>query len=183
MAELFGFEIKRKVEEKESVSFAPKQNDDGAMVVAEGGVYGTYVDMDGAIRTESELVNRYRDISQHPEVETAIDDIVNEAIVADPKKEIVTLNLDDLEQPDKIKKRILKEFESVQELLEFNTKSYDVFKRWYIDGRLYYHVIIDDKAPQNGIKKIRYIDQRKIRKVREVKKRKIKNSAASTVET
>jgi hypothetical protein len=183
MAELFGFEIKRKVEEKEPISFAPKQNDDGAMVVAEGGVYGTYVDMDGAIRTESELVNRYRDISQHPEVETAIDDIVNEAIVSDPKKHIVTLNLDDLEQPDKIKKMILEEFDNIQELLEFTTKSYDVFKRWYIDGRLYYHVIIDDKAPSDGIKELRYIDPRKIRKIREIKKRKIKNTTATSVET
>lgn len=182
MAELFGFEIKKKVEQQPIVSFTPPQTDDGAMVVAEGGVYGTYVDMDGAIRTESELVNRYREISQHPEVEIAVDDIVNEAIVADPKKEIVSLNLDDLKQPDNIKKMILDEFESVQELLEFNTKSYDIFKRWYVDGRLYYHVIIDDKAPQEGIKELRYIDPRKIRKIREVKKRKIKNSSVPSME-
>ena len=180
--ELFGFEIKKREEEKPVVSFTPPQTDDGAMVVAEGGVYGTYVDMDGAIRTESELVNRYREISQHPEVEIAIDDIINEAIVADPKKQIVSLNLDDLKQPDNIKKMILDEFEAVQELLEFNTKSYDIFKRWYVDGRLYYHVIIDEKAPQVGIKELRYIDPRKIRKIREVKKRKIKNSTASSME-
>jgi hypothetical protein len=130
MAELFGFEIKRKVEPIDIPSFTPKAADDGAMVVAEGGVYGTFVDLDGAVRTEAELVNKYREIAMHPEVEMAIDDIVNEAIVADPKKSIVSLNLDDLEQPDKIKKMIIEEFDNVVDLLEFNQHAYEIFKKW-----------------------------------------------------
>ena len=172
MAELFGFEIKRKNEEKELPSFAPKKDEDGALVVAEGGAYGTYVDLEGAIRTESELVNKYREMSLHPEIELAIDDIINESIVMDPKKEIVTLNLDDLEQPDKIKKLITEEFDNVLELLEFNQNAYEIFRKWYVDGRLYYHVIIDEKQPREGIKELRYVDPRKIRKIKTQKRRK-----------
>ena len=173
--QLFGFEIKKKVEEPASVSFAPKQTDDGAMVVQGGGVYGTYVDLDGSIRTETELVTRYREMSQHPEVETAIDDIVNEAIVGDPEKEPVEINLDDLEQPDRIKSLITEEFKRVLELLEFNEYSYDTFRKWYIDGRLYYHVIIDNQNPRDGIQELRYIDPKNIRKIREQKKKKTEN--------
>lgn len=173
--QLFGFEIKKKVEEPQPVSFAPKQTDDGAMVVQGGGVYGTYVDLDGSIRTETELVTRYREMAQHPEVETAIDDIVNEAIVGDPEKEPVEINLDDLDQPDRIKKLIAEEFKNVLELLEFNEYSYDVFRKWYIDGRLYYHVIIDNDNPRDGIKELRYIDPKNIRKIREQKKKKTEN--------
>jgi hypothetical protein len=115
----------------------------------------------------------------HPEVEMAIDDIVNEAIVADPKKAIVSLNLDDLEQPDKIKKLIQEEFDNVVDLLEFNQYAYEIFKKWYVDGRLIYHAMIDETNPREGIKELRYVDPRKIRKVRTVKKRKV--SARSNV--
>lgn len=181
MAELFGFQIKRKVEPVDIPSFTPKAADDGAMVVAEGGVYGTFVDLDGAVRTEAELVNKYREVSMHPEVEMAIDDIVNEAIVADPKKEIVTLNLDDLEQPDKIKKLIQEEFDNIVDLLEFNQHAYEIFKKWYVDGRLLYHAMIDEKNPREGIKELRYIDPRKIRKVRTQKKRRVSNQSNITV--
>lgn len=173
--QLFGFEIKKKSEDQPSVSFAPKQTDDGAMVVQGGGVYGTYVDLDGSIRTETELVTRYREMSQHPEVETAIDDIVNEAIVGDPEKEPVEINLDDLDQPDKIKALITDEFKKVLELLEFNEYSYETFRKWYIDGRLYYHVIIDNNNPRDGIQELRYIDPKNIRKIREQKKKKTEN--------
>ena len=173
--QLFGFEFKKKVEEPTSVSFAPKQSDDGAMVVQGGGVYGTYVDLDGSIRTETELVTRYREMSMHPEVETAIDDIVNEAIVGNPEKEPIEINLDDLEQPDKIKTLITEEFKNILGLLHFNEYSYDTFRKWYIDGRLYYHVIIDNKNPRDGIKELRYIDPKHIRKIREQKKKKTEN--------
>jgi hypothetical protein len=172
MAELFGFEIKRRVEEPAPVSFAPKQTEDGAMVVQAGGVYGTYIDLDGAIRTETELVNKYREMAQHPELETAIDDIVNEVIVGEPDVKPVELILDDLKQPDKIKKLILEEFDNVLQLLEFENLSYELFKRWYVDGRLYFHAIIDEKAPRDGIKELRYVDPRNIRKVREKKSKK-----------
>lgn len=173
MAELFGFEIKRKQEEKELPSFVPKPDDEGSLVLAEGGAYGQYVDMEGAIRTESELVSKYREMAQHPDIELALDDILNEAVVLDPKKEVVSLNLDDLEQPERIKKLILEEFDTVLELLEFNQHAYEIFKKWYVDGRLFYHVMIDEKKPQEGIKELRYIDPRKIRKIKTQKKRKV----------
>jgi|LakMenE18May11ns_1017448.scaffolds.fasta_scaffold9953932_4 hypothetical protein len=181
MAELFGFEFKRKIEPVDIPSFTPKAADDGAMVVAEGGVYGTFVDLDGAVRTEAELVNKYREVAMHPEVEMAIDDIVNEAIVADPKKAIVSINLDDLEQPDKIKKMIMEEFDTIVDLLEFNQHAYEIFKKWYVDGRLLYHAMIDEDKPREGIKELRYIDPRKIRKVRTVKKRKVSSTSNVTV--
>ena len=172
MAELFGFEIKKKV--AEPVSFAPKVNDDGAVIVSEGGIYGTYVDMDGSIRTEAELVNKYREMSMYPEVDQAIDDIVNEVITQEPETEPVELILDDIPGlPDKVKKIFIEEFKEVLNLLEFNQLSYEVFRRWYVDGRLYYHVIIDEKNQGLGIQELRYIDPRKIRKVREVRRKKL----------
>ena len=145
------------------------------MVVQAGGVYGTYVDLDGSIRTETELVTKYREMSEHPELEQAIDDIVNEAIVGDSKDEPVEINLDDLDQPDRIKEIIREEFKNVLELLEFNDYSYDIFRKWYVDGRLYYHTIIDEKNPREGIKELRYIDPRHIRKIREQSKKKTQN--------
>ena len=181
MAELFGFEIKRKQAEKEYPSFAPKQEDDGALVVAEGGAYGTFVDMDGAIRTEAELVSKYREMAMHPEVELAVDDIVNEAIVIDPQEELVTINLDDLDQPDRVKKLIREEFENVLGLLEFHQHAYEVFRKWYVDGRIYYHLIIDEQNPREGIKELRYIDPRKIRKIKAQKKKKISSDSREKV--
>ena len=169
--QLFGFEIKKRNEEPATVSFAPKPNDDGAMVVQAGGIYGTYVDMDGSIRTETELVTRYRELSQHPELELAIDDVINEAMVGDSQDSPVEINLDDLEQPDRIKDLITEEFKNILNLLEFNDYSYDIFKKWYVDGRLYYHLIVDPKDLRAGIKELRYIDPRNIRKVREQKKK------------
>ena len=166
---LFGFEIKRKNEEPIE-SFAPEIKDDGAVVVAAGGAYGTFVDLDGTARTESELVAKYREISLQPEIEQAIDDIVNEAIDAD-SEEVVNLNTDKLEYGDKVKELIREEFSNVLDLFNFQTEAYDIFKRWYIDGRMYYHVIIDETRPREGIKELRYLDPRKIRKVREVKRR------------
>jgi hypothetical protein len=170
MAELFGFEIVRKKPEVDLPSFAPKLEEDGAVVVSEGGAYAQYVDLEGSVRNEAELVSKYREISMHPDIEMAVDDIVNESIVMDPKKEIVSLNLDDLEQPDSIKKLIQAEFDNVVELLEFNQHAYEIFRKWYVDGRLYYHAIIDEKAPRDGIKEIRYIDPRKIRKIKTQKR-------------
>ena len=170
MAELFGFEIVRKKPQEELPSFAPKLEEDGALVVSEGGAYGQYVDLEGAVRNEAELVSKYREISMHPDIEMAVDDIVNEAIVMDPKKEIVSLNLDDLEQPENIKKMILEEFDNTLELLEFNQHAYEIFRKWYVDGRLYYHAIIDEKAPREGIKELRYVDPRKIRKIKTQKR-------------
>lgn len=173
--DLFGFEINRKKQQKEAeklVSFVPPSNEDGALTVAAGGVYGTYVDLDGSVRTEAELVNKYRAISFDPTIDMAIQEICNEAIVEDSDEETVAIVLDDIEQPDKIKKTITEEFENVLSLLDFNRLSYEIFRRWYVDGRLYYHVLVDEKRPQKGILEVRYVDPRSIKKVREVKKEK-----------
>lgn len=181
--ELFGFEINRKKQDKQQerlVSFVPQTNDDGALTITAGGVYGTYVDLDGSVRTEAELVNRYRVIAMDPIVDLAIQDICNEAIVEDEDEETVSIVLDDIDTQDSIKKKIEEEFYKVLNLLEFNRISYETFKRWYIDGRLYYHVIIDDKKPSQGIQELRYIDPRHIKKIKEVKKE--KNDQGITVE-
>jgi hypothetical protein len=180
--DLFGFEINRKKEQKEAeklVSFVPPSNEDGALTVAAGGVYGTYVDLDGSVRTEAELVNKYRAISFDPTIDMAIAEICNEAIVEDSDEDTVSIVLDDIEQPDRIKKVIQEEFDNVLQLLEFNRLSYELFRRWYVDGRLYYHVLVDEKKPQKGILEIRYVDPRNIKKVREVKKEKDKKTGVT----
>ena len=167
--QLFGFSITRKNEEPVD-SFAPELKDDGAMVVAAGGAYGTYIDLDGTARTEAELVSKYREIALQPELEMAIDDIVNEAIDTDADN-IVEINLDKVEYSDPVKDKIREEFDNILTLFNFNFESYELFKRWYVDGRMYYHIIIDEENPRSGIKELRYVDPRKIRKIREVKKR------------
>ena len=129
MASLFGFEFKRVTPEEPPVSFAPQSNDDGAVVVAAGGAYGTFVDLDGTARTESELVAKYREISLQPEIEMAIDDIVNEAITHDVTGRTVDLVLDKLKQPEAVKKKILEEFENILDMLNFGNLSDDLFKR------------------------------------------------------
>jgi len=172
MAELFGFEFKRKIPVDTLPSFAPKENDDGAVVVAAGGAYGTYVDLDGTVRTEAELVTKYREMALQPECDAAVDEIVNESLSCDDET-IVDINLDNTDISDNIKKVIREEFQQCLKLLDFNKHAYDIYRRWYIDGRLYYHVLVDDKAVKEGIKELRYVDPRKIRKVREVAKRKL----------
>lgn len=172
---LFGFEIKRKKQiESENISFTPKETDDGAVVVAAGGSYGTYVDLDGTVRTESELVTKYREMTLNSEIDMAIDEIVNESIVVEKNKDIVSIILDDLtDVPPNVKEAIIMEFKEALRLLEFNSHAYHIFRRWYVDGRLYYHAIMDEKQPQLGIKELRYIDPRKIRKVREVARKRM----------
>lgn len=171
MASLFGFEFKRSVPQEEPVSFAPPVNDDGAVVVAAGGSYGTFVDLEGTARTEAELVTRYRDMSLTADIERAVDEVVNEAIVHDDMDEVVRLNLDRLGYPDNIKQVIITEFSNIKSLLDFDNQAYEIFRKWYVDGRLYYHAIIDENNPRLGIKELRNIDPRKIRKVREQKKK------------
>jgi hypothetical protein len=184
LAELFGFEFKRKNKE-ELPSFAPpKESDDGATVITAGGAYGTYVDLDGTVRSEAELVTRYREMALQPECDAAIDEIINESIAID-EKELVEINLDEIKISDPVKKIIKEEFSNCLNILEFNKYAYEVFRRWYIDGRLYYHIVIDEKNPKDGIKEIRFIDPRKIRKVREVQKKRIRgtDNPADTVVT
>lgn len=186
MANFFGFEIRRKdpeeVQDKQP-SFAPETTDDGAVVVAAGGAYGTVVDLQGAARTEAELVTKYREISMHPEVERAINDILNDSIVYADKERIVQINLDDVKLSSNIKKLITQEYNNVLKLLDFDRSAWDVFRRWYVDGRIYYHIIIDITKPGDGIKELRYIDPRKLRKIREIQRKRDKQSQASTVKT
>lgn len=171
MAELFGFEFKRKKDQEPvAPSFTPKEQDDGALVIAAAGAMGTYVDLDGTVRTEAELVTKYREMSLQPEIDIAVDEITNHSICIDEEK-IVRIMLDELNLSDKVKKAIESEFETSLNLLNFNVNGYDVFRRWYIDGRLYFHVVIDENNPKDGIKELRYVDPRKIRKIREVSKR------------
>ena len=172
---LFGFTISRKEDENSQAvqqSFTPPVNDDGALTITSAAYYGTYVDLDGSAKNEIELIGRYREMAMQPEIESAIDDIINEAICQDDDGKNIRMILDELKQPDKIKKSLQAEFNTVLRLLNYNQMAQDVFRRYYVDGRLYYHIIVDREAPTDGIKELRYIDPRKIRKVREVKKSK-----------
>jgi hypothetical protein len=179
VVQLFGFEISRKKTKQDtastsdtSKSFALPQNDDGAVTIQSGAYYGTYVDLDGVVRNEIELITRYREMSMQPELETAIDEIVNEAIVNTAKDKAVEINMDDLKQPEAVKKKIRDEFDVALKLLNFGNMGHEIFRRWYIDGRMFYHVIIDDSSPAKGIQELRYIDPRRIRKIREIQKTK-----------
>ena len=172
---LFGFTISRGKSEEASLvqqSFSPPTNDDGALTIQSAAYYGTYVDLDGTAKNEVELISRYREMAMQPEIESAIDDIVNEGIVEDDDGKITQIVLDALDQPDKIKKAIKEEFNTVLRLLNYGHMAQDIFRRYYIDGRMYYHIIIDRENPAQGIKELRYIDPRKLRKVRELKKKK-----------
>jgi len=166
MAELFGFKITRKKDEGES--FTLPSSDDGTIEVAGGGFYSQTLDVDGRDKTENDLIRRYRDIAIQPECDSAIEDIVSEGIASNEYDAPVALRLDRLEYSSKVKKRINEEFDRVLQLLDFNIKGHDIFRRWYVDGRIYYHKVIDKKEPRKGIKELRYIDPRKIKKVREV---------------
>lgn len=183
--ELFGFEFKRKVTpDKEPQSFVPPNNsEDGAVVVSAGGAYGTYVDLDGTIRTEAELVSRYREMSLQPECDSAIDEIVNESITIITEEDIVKINLDSIDLSPQLKKTITAEFNHCLRLIEFDKYAYEIYRRWYIDGRLYYHVIIDEKNTAAGIKELRYIDPRKIRKIREIQKKRSKDAPSEVILT
>ncbi len=186
---LFGFTLGNKdvvqIQNPEQPSFAlpTEALDDGAVTITQNAYYGTYVDLEGAVRNELELITRYREMANHPELEMAIDDIVNEAITHDVTGRTVDIILDKLKQPETIKKRIVEEFENVLKMLNFGNLSDDLFKRWYIDGRIYYHVVIDESNPKNGIQELRYIDPRKIRKVREVKKMRDPKSGAQIIQS
>ena len=172
---LFGFTISReKNEQDQSVqqSFTPPSNDDGALTIQSAAYYGTYVDLDGTAKNEVELISRYREMAMQPEIESAVDDIVNEAICQDDDGKSIRIILDDLKVSDKIKGAIKTEFDTILKMLNYKKMGQDIFRRYYVDGRMYYHILIDREKPTEGIKELRYIDPRKLRKVREVKKKK-----------
>lgn len=175
MAKIFGFDIKRATDETDftPVSFAEPSNNDGAITVgnAMGGFYSTLLDLDGNAKTESELVTRYRTLSHQPEIAQAIDEVVNETISVDTDDKVVEIILDDTDLPDKVKKRISEEFETTLSLLDFTANAYDVFSKFYIDGRINYHVIINPDNVSEGIKELRYVDPRKLKLIREVDKK------------
>jgi hypothetical protein len=171
MAELFGFRITKANQGGGSDGFTTPSTDDGTLdVVSGGGHYASVLDMDGRDKNEVDLIRRYRDIAQQPECDSAIEDIANEAIVSDERGQSVSISLDRLELSPKIKSKIRDEFDEVLRLLDFDSKGHDIFRRWYVDGRIYYHKIIEKNAPRKGIKEVRYIDPRKIKKVRETRK-------------
>lgn len=169
MAEFFGFEINRKRKEPVRPSFVPRTDDDGAGVIQAGGHFGAYIDMDGdKAKTDVDLIMKYRDISSQPECDAAIEDIINEAIVGDHDNVPVNILLDELEISDKIKETIKHEFGEITRLLNFNQYAHDIFRKWYVDGRLPYHIIINNENPKAGIKELRYIDPAKLRKIKEI---------------
>jgi hypothetical protein len=186
---LFGFTIgKRDVvkpqsPDQPSFSLPTETMDDGAVTITSNPYYGTYVDLEGAVRNELELITRYREMANHPELEQAIDDIVNEAITRDETGRTVDIVLDKLKQPESVKKKISEEFENVLKMLNFSNLADDLFKRWYIDGRIYYHVVVNDTKPKEGIQELRYIDPRKIRKVRELVKDRDPKTGANIIKS
>ena len=166
MSQLFGFSINGAVSKPKGQSPIPPQQDDGVATVA-GGYFGHYVDIEGTARNEFDLIRRYRDMALHPEVDTAIDEIVNEAIVSNEDQSAVQIELSNLEVGEPIKKKIRKEFEYIKKLLNFDKKAHEIFRNWYIDGRVYYHKVIDLANPGKGIVEVRYIDPLKIKKVKQ----------------
>jgi len=181
---LFGFEIKRTDDdvEKQLPSFADPINDDGALNLgtAIGGSYGMLWDIEGTAKTEAELVTRYRQMTLNPEIQQAVDEIVNEAIVVDSHEKVVEIVLDDTKLPDKVKDKISEEFENVLQLLDFSNQAYDIFAKFYVDGRLNYHAIIDEKDLKRGIVELRYLDPRKIRLIREMDNKPLPNQGVGT---
>ena len=172
MAKLFGFSIEDTEKKSKSVvSPVPENNEDGVDNYIASGFYGSYVDIEGQYRTEFDLIKRYREMSLHPETDGAIEDVVNEAIVSDLYDSPIEIELSNLNATDKLKKAIRKEFKYIKEILDFDKKSHEIFRNWYVDGRLYYHKVIDMKNPQEGIKELRYIDPMKMKFVRQEKKK------------
>jgi hypothetical protein len=172
MARLFGFSIED-TEKKSAtiVSPVPPNNEDGVDNYIASGFYGQYVDIEGVYRTEHDLIKRYREMAIHPECDGAIEDVVNEAIVSDLYDSPIEIELSNLNASDKLKKAIREEFKYLKEILDFDKKSHEIFRNWYIDGRLYYLKVIDIKKPQEGIKELRYIDPMKMRYIRQEKKK------------
>jgi hypothetical protein len=172
MAELFGFSItrlKKQSDPKQSFTVAPA--DDGTQTIAAGGYFGQYLDMEGTAKTEADLIRRYREIALHPECDLAVEDIVNEAIVANENKEAVRVNVDNLPYGKDVRRKIENEFKEVLRLMQFNTKGHDIFRRWYVDGRIFYQKVIDRNSTNKGITELKYLDPRKIKRIREVRKK------------
>ena len=172
MSQLFGFSLERAKKVPKGPSFVQKDSLDGSQPIVGGGYYGYSVDFDGTIRNEYELITRYREMVLQPECDSAVDDVVNETICGNFDDVPVAVELSNLKQSEKIKKLIREEFDEILRLLDFENRSYEIFRRWYVDGRLFYHKVIDPKNPRGGMVELRYIDPRKIRKVTEYEEKK-----------
>ena len=171
MAKLFGFSIDDSGDKPDSVvSPVPQNNEDGSDYYIQSGFYGQYVDIEGVFRTEYDLIKRYREMSLHPECDGAVEDVVNEAIVSDLYDSPVEIELSNVNASDKVKDTIRKEFKGIKEMMDFDKKSHEIFRNWYVDGRLFYLKVIDTKKPEEGIQEIRYIDPMKMKFVRQEKK-------------
>ena len=167
MAKLFGFSIEDDDKKKKGIiSPVAPNNEDGADYFLSSGFYGQYVDIEGVFKTEFDIVKRYRDMSLHPECDTAIEHVVNEAIVSDMNDSPVEIDLDNLNIGQPLKKVIRNEFKKVKDLLEFDKKSHEIFRNWYVDGRIFYHKVIDVQKPDEGIQELRFIDALKIKLMR-----------------
>ena len=188
MVQLLGFEITRKNNNLEKPAeakqaFTIPSPDDGVTTISAGGYFGQYLDMEVTAKNDYDLIRRYREIAQHPECDMAIEDIINEVIVSNERDVAVSISLDKLAVSDKIKEKIRDEFDEVMRLLNFEEKGHDIFKRWYIDGRIYFHKVIDPNSPRKGITELRFIDPRKMKKVREIKKKRdVKSKGIEVVE-
>ena len=176
MVQLLGFQITRQTDEKEKPAeakqaFTVPSPDDGTTTISAGGYFGQYLDMEVTAKNDVDLIKRYREVAQHPECDMAIEDIINEVIVSDDRDQSVSISLDKLAVSESIKSKIRNEFDEVMKLLNFDEKGHDIFKRFYVDGRIYFHKVIDPNSPRKGLTELRYIDPRKIKKVREVTKK------------
>ena len=186
--ELFGFEITKKIkasrqEKKELPALVPDQNDDAIITSAAGGYYGQYIDLGGTqVTNENDLIRRYRWCASQPEVDQAISDIVDQAIASGENSSPLSIILEDLEQPDEVKEEIIDQFNHVLKLLNFNQMAADIFRSWYVDGRLYYHLMVDPKNPKLGIQEMRKVDPTAIRKVKEITTKQDKTTGVQTEE-
>jgi hypothetical protein len=185
MAKIFGFKIEETGEDKSKqiLSPVPRNDEDKSDYYIQSGFYGQYVDIEGVYKNEADLVRRYREMSLHPECDSAIEDVINEAIVSDLNDSPIEIELSNLPASDKLKEIIRKEFKYLKEAMDFDKKAHEIFRNWYVDGRLVYHKVIDVKNPSDGIKEIRYIDALKIKLVRKLKKPGQQNTLSRQVST
>ena len=183
---LFGFEIRRSESDdpKKKPSIVPARDDDGAgYVTAAGTHYGQYVNIDGDDSKDNyQMIMRYRGVAVHPEVDAAIEDITNESIAGNENKQPIDINTDNLKVSDKIQKTIKEEFDNIVSMLDFNEVGHDIFRRWYIDGRLYHHLVVNESNLKAGIQEIRPVDSAKMRKVKQIKKKKDPETGAQLIE-
>jgi hypothetical protein len=179
--EIFGYKVEKSKAAPAEKSFVPPTDDGGSDVIKAGGYFGTYLDLEGTANTEAELIKKYRDIAFMADVDSAIDDIVNDSISNLDDERPIEINLDNVKLSDPIKKKIQAEFETILDLLEFNLRAQDYYRRWYIDGRIYFHKVINTAKPKEGITDVRFIDPRKIKKVREIFKEKDETSGVEFI--